>query len=276
MQRAANAVRASVATSSVPHGAPTVGLVLGSGLGAFADSLEDKIVIPYGTIDGMPVSAVAGHAGNLVQGRMGKLNVLAMQGRVHLYEGHSPEEVVFGARTMIALGAKTLIITNAAGGIREGFKVGDLMLLGDHLNLTGRSSLEGPNDETLGPRFVDMTVAYDKDLRALASSCAEELGFKLQQGTYAGLLGPTYETPAEIRMLRTIGADAVGMSTVLETIAARHMGARVLGMSCITNLAAGLGDGLLHHGEVQDVANRVRERFTGLLRAVLLKLGDAT
>lgn len=248
---------------------PRVALVLGSGLGAFADALEDRVAIPYGEIAGMPVSAVEGHAGNLVLGRIDGLPVVAMQGRVHLYEGHGAEAVVFGTRLMVRLGARTMIVTNAAGGIREGLAPGDLMGIEDHLNLTGSNCLAGENDEELGPRFVDMTEAYDRDLLDLAGESARELGFELARGVYAGLLGPTYETPAEVRMLRTLGADAVGMSTVLEVIAARHMGARVLGMSCITNVAAGLGGGLLSHDEVKETAARVRDRFVALLRSVL-------
>lgn len=252
---------------------PRVALVLGSGLGGFADELEDKVSIPYAEIKGMPRSKVAGHAGNLVVGRAEGVPVVAMQGRVHLYEGHPARDVVFGARLMLALGADTIVITNAAGGLKEGFAPGDLMVIDDHLNLTGQNCLLGPNEETMGPRFVDMTIAYDPELRAIAHETAKELGFSLQRGVYAGLLGPTYETPAEIRMLRTLGADAVGMSTVLEAIAARHMGAAVLGVSCITNLGAGLTAQLLNHEEVQEVADRVRGKFVSLLRGVLRRLG---
>lgn len=252
---------------------PTVALVLGSGLGAYADTIEDKVVIPYSEITGMPSSMVAGHAGNLVLGKAEGVNVVAMQGRVHLYEGHPVEDVVFGLRLMLHLGAQTAIITNAAGGIGAHLNVGDLMLIEDQLNLTGKSSLTGPNEADLGPRFVDMTVAFDKELREIAEEGASALGFEVKKGIYGGLLGPAYETPAEVRMLRTLGADAVGMSTVLEVIAARHMGAKVLGMSCITNKAAGLGEEeVLDHADVQDVAARVRERFVSLLGAVLRRL----
>jgi len=254
---------------------PRVALVLGSGLGAFADDLEGRVAIPYSEIDGMPASRVAGHAGNLVLGRAEGVDVVAMQGRVHLYEGHTPQDVVFGARLMVALGAETMIITNAAGGIAEGLAPGDLMGIEDHLNLTGHNCLVGANDDELGARFVDMTTAYSRDLLAVAERCADGLGFRLARGVYAGLLGPTYETPAEIRMLRTLGADAVGMSTVLEVIAARHMGARLLGMSCITNLAAGLGGETLSHEEVQETADRVRDRFRALLMAVLREVGSS-
>jgi purine-nucleoside phosphorylase len=248
---------------------PAVGLVLGSGLGAFADTLEERTVVPYARIRGMASSAVEGHAGNLVLGRAEGVPVAAMQGRVHLYEGHGPDAVVFGTRLLVHLGASAVIVTNAAGGVAPAFAPGDLMLIEDHLNLTGQSCLVGPNEDAIGPRFPDMTSAYDAELRGIAAEVATGLGFELRRGVYAGLLGPTYETPAEIRMLRTLGADAVGMSTVLEVIAARHMGARCLGISCITNLAAGLSTGPLSHDEVKETADRVRDRFTALLRGVL-------
>jgi len=254
---------------------PAVALVLGSGLGAFADELEDRVTIPYEEIDGIPVSGVAGHAGQLALGTAEGVPVVAMQGRVHLYEGHDPEAVVFGTRLMVALGAQTLIITNAAGGVDESFAPGDLMGIEDHLNLTGRNCLVGENDDSLGPRFVDMTEAYDRQLLALAVRTAESQGFALRRGVYAGLLGPTYETPAEVRMVRALGGHAVGMSTVLEVIAARHMGARVLGISCITNQAAGISGETLSHDEVKVTAERVRSRFVSLLRGVLRDLGEA-
>ncbi|MCA9602466.1 MAG: purine-nucleoside phosphorylase [Myxococcales bacterium] len=253
---------------------PKIALVLGSGLGGFADTLEESVAIPYEEIDGMPVSGVEGHAGNLVFGRVGGVPVVAMQGRVHLYEGHSADEVVFGTRLMARLGAESMVITNAAGGISPDLDVGDLMLIEDHLNLTGRNCLVGPNEKALGPRFPDMTEAYDRELRDLAIAASEQLGFALKGGVYAGLLGPTYETPAEIRMLRTLGAQAVGMSTVLEVIAARHMGMRCLGISCITNKAAGLGDEKLDHAEVQVAANQVHDRFVSLLRHVIEDFGN--
>jgi len=249
--------------------APEVALVLGSGLGAFADDLEDRVAIPYGEIGGMPVSRVSGHAGNLVLGRVADRRVAAMQGRVHLYEGHGAADVVLGVRLMLSLGAGTVVITNAAGGLGEGLEPGDLMAIEDHLNLTGTSPLLGDNDDSLGPRFPDMTRAYAPELIERAGEVAKGLGFELKRGVYAGMLGPSYETPAEIRMLRTLGADAVGMSTVLEVIAARHMGARTLGISCITNLAAGIGGEELSHAEVKETADRVRERFVSLLRGVI-------
>ena len=248
---------------------PDVALVLGSGLGGYADTLEDRVVVPYGEIRHMPVSQIVGHAGNLVFGRVGEAQVVAMQGRVHLYEGHPASDVVFGVRLMHQLGAKTLLITNAAGGCGDGMVAGDLMRITDHLNLTGRSCLEGPNEDALGVRFPDMSAAYDPGLGELADAVARDQGFELRAGVYAGLLGPSYETPAEIRMLKTMGAHAVGMSTVLEVIAARHVGMRVLGVSCITNLAAGISPHALSHDEVTETATRVRERFVGLLTGVL-------
>jgi len=246
-----------------------VALVLGSGLGAYADRLDGAHPIPYSTIPHMPTSSVSGHAGNLVVGTKKGRRVAAMQGRAHLYEGWSPHEVVFGVRLMALLGARMLIITNAAGGIAPTFSPGDLMAIADQLNLTGTSSLLGSHDERLGERFVDMTAAYDRDLIETANEAAERLGFELGQGVYAGLLGPAYETPAEVRMLRTLGADAVGMSTVLEVLAARQLGMRVLGISCISNLAAGISEGPLSHDEVKDTAARVQTRFGALLTGIL-------
>ncbi|MBN8615518.1 MAG: purine-nucleoside phosphorylase [Deltaproteobacteria bacterium] len=252
--------------------APRVALVLGSGLGDFADTLEDAVAIPFAEIPTMPVSGVQGHAGKLVFGRAEGVDCVAMQGRVHLYEGHPASDVVFGLRLMIRLGAKIVVITNAAGGANPRLDAGELMLIEDHLNLTGTSSLLGPNEDALGPRFPDMTAAYDLKLRELALGAASEAGFQLARGIYAGLLGPSYETPAEVRMVFAMGADAVGMSTVLETVAARHMGARVLGISCITNKGAGLSHGVLDHSEVTETANRVKGRFVGLLRGVLARI----
>lgn len=254
---------------------PEVALVLGSGLGAFADTLDAHQAIRYGEIPGIPASKVEGHKSNLVFGKVGETPVVAMQGRAHLYEGHHAYEIVFGVRLMAKLGAKKLLITNAAGGISTALAVGDLMLISDHLNLTGTNSLLGPNLSSLGPRFPDMTEAYDAKLRQIASERAESLGFTLKSGVYAGLLGPTYETPAEIKMLQVLGAQAVGMSTVLEVIAARHMNVRCLGISCITNLAAGLSDQMLDHSEVQEVANQVHDRFVGLLREVIPAMAAA-
>jgi purine-nucleoside phosphorylase len=246
-----------------------IAMVLGSGLGDYADTLEGGHTIPYGEIPHMPLSSVSGHAGHLVTGQKAGKRVIAMQGRTHPYEGNSPNEVAFGVRLMALLGARTLIVTNAAGGISAELEAGDLMAITDQLNLTGTNSLIGSNDERQGPRFLDMTAAFDPGLIETADGVAAELGFPLKRGVYAGLLGPSYETPAEVRMLRTLGADAVGMSTVLEVLAARHMGLRVLGISCISNLAAGISEGPLSHDEVKETAGRVQSRFESLLSGVL-------
>jgi len=251
---------------------PSIALVLGSGLGDFADTLTDIVRVPYADLPGMPRSAVPGHAGKFVFGKLGERELIAMQGRAHMYEGYTASEVVMGVRLMRQLGADTLIVTNAAGGIRAGMLPGTLMILEDHLNLTGHNCLAGPNDPALGPRFPDMTAAYDPALRELAATTAERLGIRSARGVYAGLLGPTYETPAEIRMLARLGADAVGMSTVQEVIAARHMGMRVLGISCVTNLAAGLSPHELSHSEVEATALATRADFTRLLAGVIEEL----
>lgn len=252
---------------------PKVALVLGSGLGGLAERIADPRIVSYGDVSGMPTSGVAGHAGRFVMGTLASVPVIAMQGRVHLYEGHTPDRVAFGVRVMAALGARVLIVTNAAGGIAPDLAAGSLMVIDDHLNLTGRNSLVGINNDALGPRFPDMTCAYDRDLAALCMLTGKTLGIALAHGVYAGMLGPSYETPAEVRMLRTLGADAVGMSTVLEVIAARHMGVRCLGISCITNAAAGLSDQRLTHEDVQDVANAAAERLETLVLAVVAELG---
>lgn len=249
---------------------PRIGLILGSGLGAYADTLEDAVAIDYGDIPGFPRSTIVGHAGKLVVGTRGGVTCAAMQGRVHFYEGHSAETVVFPARTLVALGADTLLITNAAGGLRH--QPGTLMVLRDHLNLFPDHPLRGLNDERIGPRFPDMSEAYDAGLRAVAHRVAARLGVELAEGVYAGQSGPAYETPAEVRMLGALGADAAGMSTVPEVIAARHMGARVLGISCITNKAAGLSDQPLSHEEVTETAARVRATFIALLDGILEEL----
>ncbi|WP_373044920.1 purine-nucleoside phosphorylase [Vulgatibacter sp.] len=248
---------------------PDVGIILGSGLGAFADSFTDATVIPYEEIPGFPTSSVPGHAGRLVIGRLGDAVVVAMQGRVHFYEGYSPAQVAFPARVLCRLGIKTLVVTNAAGGIRRDLAPGDLMRITDHINLGTMNPLHGPNDARLGPRFPDMSTAYDTTLGGLLDEVAAGLGADLRAGVYCFLSGPTYETPAEIRMLRVLGADAVGMSTVPEVIAAAHMGVPVVGISCITNFAAGIGDKPLSHEEVAQVAEQVKDRFTALLSAFL-------
>ena len=244
---------------------PKVGIILGSGLGAFADSLENKVAIAYSDIPNFPTSSVAGHAGRLVIGTLAGAPIVAMQGRVHMYEGYTPQEVAFPARVLCSLGIDSLVVTNAAGGINGSFKAGDLMLIADHVNLSGRNPLVGPNDDRLGPRFPDMSTAYDPELCEILRKTAAKLETPLQEGVYVWLSGPTYETPAEIRMLRTLGIDAVGMSTVPETIVANHMGVRVAGISCITNLTAGISKVPLSHAEVSETANRVRDRFTNLL-----------
>ncbi|HEV2222171.1 MAG TPA: purine-nucleoside phosphorylase, partial [Candidatus Acidoferrales bacterium] len=221
---------------------PKIALVLGSGLGAFADGLESATRIPYERIPHFPRSTAVGHAGRLVIGKAGNVAVAAMQGRVHFYEGYSLKDVIFPMRVFARLGVRAAVLTNAAGGINLGFKQGTLIVMRDHINLQGSNPLIGPNDERFGPRFPDMTHAYDKEYRAAALEEARRLGIEVSEGVYAALTGPSYETPAEIRYLRTIGADVVGMSTVPEVIAARHMGIRILGISCVTNMAAGILD----------------------------------
>jgi purine-nucleoside phosphorylase len=258
--------------SRIGSRAPTVGLVLGSGLGGFADRLEDAVAIPYGEIPGFPVSGVAGHAGRLVVGRAGGVTCAAMQGRVHFYEGHDLKTVTFPIRTLILLGCKRLIVTNAAGGVNTTFGPGDLVAISDHLNLFPEGPLRGENDDRLGPRFPDMTRAYSPELRVLAHRAAAELGVTLREGVYAGLPGPSYETPAEIRMLRALGADLCGMSTVPEVIVANHQGAQVLGISCVTNMAAGITGAALSHEEVTETATRVKSTFTAVLERVLAEL----
>ena len=245
--------------------APRIGLVLGSGLGRYAERLVDAVRIPYAELPHFPQATVVGHAGNLWLGRLGGVEVAVLQGRVHLYEGHGPAAVVFGVRVLAALGVTELCVTNAAGGIRAGMVPGDLMRIDDQLNLTGQNPLVGPNDDRQGPRFPDLSAAYDEGLAARLDAAAKAASIGLSRGVYAQLLGPSYETPAEIRMLRTLGADAVGMSTALEVIAARHLGLRVAGLSCITNLAAGLSGGPLAHAEVAETAGRVEQDFGRLL-----------
>jgi purine-nucleoside phosphorylase len=253
---------------------PRVGVVLGSGLGAFGDSVASNggTKIPYDAV-GLPSSAIVGHAGNLCLGRVGSVPVACMQGRVHGYEGHSPDRVVFAVRALARWGCKAFVLTNAAGGVNAALEPGDLMLIADHLNLMGWNPLGGPNDDTLGARFVDMSIAYDKGLRALAHKAANEAGVTLREGVYCALSGPSYETPAEIRMLRSFGADAVGMSTVPEVLALRHIGVRVVAISCITNKGAGLSQGLLDHKEVQEVADRTRAGFVGVLERLVSGIG---
>lgn len=252
--------------------APQVGLILGSGLGGFADGLTRATAIDYGDIPYFPISHVAGHRGRLVVGERAGARCVAMQGRVHMYEGHSAATVAFPARVLIALGAKVVIVTNAAGGVNPAWSGGTLMLIRDHIDLLRDHALRGPNDERLGPRFPDMTAAYAPEFRVLVKRAAAAAGIALEDGVYAAMPGPTYETPAEIRMLQLLGADAVGMSTVPEVCVARHMGARVIGISCITNQGAGLSGHPLSHAEVTETAARVRTTFESLLDAVLAAL----
>ena len=249
--------------------APQTAVVLGSGLGDFADSLADPIAIPYGELPHWPASAVVGHAGRLVIGDVAGKCIAALAGRVHLYEGRDVGDVVFAARVMGRLGVKHLILTNAAGGVNTSFTSGGLMVIDDHLNLQGANPLVGANDDRLGPRFPDMTEVYSKRLRRIADEAAVSVGVPVTHGVYAGLLGPSYETPAEIRYLRTIGADAVGMSTVAEAIAARHMGLEVLGISCISNMAAGILSEPLDHADVLETTRRVRGAFMSLLGGII-------
>ena len=249
-----------------------VALVLGSGLGAFADELEDARPVPYSEIPGFARPTVEGHAGRLVVGGVGGVTVAAMQGRFHFYEGYTLEEVTFPVRALGLLGVKSLVLTNAAGGLNNSYEQGSLVLISDHLNLMGTNPLLGKNDPRFGPRFPDMTEVYDREYQEAAVAEAREMGLELRRGIYAALTGPSYETPAEIRMLRLLGADAVGMSTVPEAIVARQMGLRVLGLSCITNMAAGVLDKPINHEEVIETGERVRETFAELLRRVIPRL----
>lgn len=248
---------------------PRIALVLGSGLGGFADEFDEAVAVPYEEIPGFKRSTAQGHAGRLVIGKVDEVPVLAMQGRVHYYEGYSLEEVTFPIRTFKLLGMKTVILTNAAGGINVELSQGTLMVISDHVNLMGDNPLRGPNDDRFGPRFPDMTAVYSPELQALVVEEAKAIGVEVRRGIYGALSGPSYETPAEIHLLRGLGADAVGMSTVPESIVARHMGLEVLGISCITNMAAGISDAPINHEEVMATGDRVRETFTQLLRRVV-------
>lgn len=251
---------------------PKIALVLGSGLGAFADEFSAAVKVPYRNIPHFPRSTAIGHAGKLVIGKVGETPVMGMQGRVHLYEGYSVHDVAFPIRVFARLGVQAVILTNAAGGILRELTQGRLVLIRDHINLQGANPLSGANDERFGLRFPDMTTAYDKKFRAIAAAEAAKTGTVMPEGVYAALAGPSYETPAEIRYLRAIGADLVGMSTVPEVIAARHSGMRVLGISCVTNAAAGVIDQPLVHTEVLEVAERVKGEFIALLKAVIPKI----
>ena len=265
-ERAEHATRIIRARTTVE---PRIAIVLGSGLGGFADDFEDAVGIPYEDIPGFVRSTAQGHAGRLVIGKIDGIPVLAMQGRVHYYEGYSLEEVTFPVRTFGLLGIKTLVLTNAAGGINVELTQGALMVLSDHVNLMGVNPLRGSNDERFGPRFPDMSAVYAAELQELVVDEAKAIGVEVRRGIYGALSGPSYETPAEIHLLRNLGADAVGMSTVPEAIVARHMGLEVVGISCITNMAAGISDEPINHEEVMATGNRVRETFTELLRSVI-------
>jgi purine-nucleoside phosphorylase len=251
---------------------PAIGLVLGSGLGAFADELSERKDIPYADIPGWPHSTAVGHAGKLIIGRLGALDVAVMAGRAHLYEGYSMQQVTFGVRVLHSIGARSMVFTNAAGGINLTLERGGLVLISDHINLQGANPLVGPNDESLGPRFPDMSDAYTKAYRDVAKRVATELCIPINEGVYAAMSGPSYETPAEIRYLRTIGADVVGMSTVPEVIVANHMGMKVLGISCVTNMAAGILPQKINHEEVLETGAMVRDTLVKLLKALLPRL----
>ena len=265
-ERAEHATRIIRARTTVE---PRIAIVLGSGLGGFADDFDDPVGIPYEDIPGFVRSTAQGHAGRLVIGTVDSIPVLAMQGRVHYYEGYSLEEVTFPIRTFGLLGIKTLVLTNAAGGINVALTQGALMVISDHVNLMGVNPLRGPNDERFGPRFPDMSSVYAPELQQLVVEEARAIGVEVRRGVYGALSGPSYETPSEIHLLRNLGADAVGMSTVPEAIVARHMGLEVLGISCITNMAAGISDEPINHEEVMATGDRVRETFTELLRKVI-------
>jgi purine-nucleoside phosphorylase len=248
---------------------PSIGVVLGSGLGAFADALTERVDIAYHDIPGWPGSTAIGHAGKLIIGRLGEVTVAVMAGRAHLYEGYSPAQVTYGVRVLGSLGVKSMVFTNAAGGINLALQRGGLVLISDHINLQGCNPLCGPNDDLLGPRFPDMSEAYSRDFREKAKQVAAEQCIPIGEGVYAAMLGPNYETPAEIRYLRIIGADVVGMSTVPEVIVANHMGMKVLGISCVTNMAAGILQQKINHEEVLETGAMVRDTLLRFLKALL-------
>src|SRR5947209_6516179 len=251
---------------------PRLALVLGSGLGAFADDLDERVVLPYSSIPHFPVSSAVGHAGNLVIGRIGDVAIAAMQGRVHYYEGHAMSHVTFPIRVFCRLGVKGVLLTNAAGGIGPQLKPGCFVVLSDHINLQGTNALIGTNEDRFGPRFPDMTEAYSKELRTLALTEGKRQGADIYEGVYAAVPGPSYETPAEIRFLRTIGADVVGMSTVAEVVVARHCGMKVLAISVVTNMAAGILDQPINHAEVLEIGQRIKGQFSALLRSLIPQL----
>ena len=265
-QRAADQIRSRTGTQA------SVAVVLGSGLGGFAEELSESTSVPYKEIQGFAQATVEGHAGRLVIGKAGSVAVVAMQGRFHFYEGYSLDDVTFPVRVLKLLGVQTLILTNAAGSLNTEFTPGTLMVISDHINLMGANPLIGANDERFGPRFPDLTATYDPDLQTLVIAEATAMKLDVRRGVYAALTGPSYETPAEIHMVRTLGADAVGMSTVPEAIVARHMEMRLIGISCITNLAAGVSDRPVEHDQVIATGERVRDQFTELLKRVIAKL----
>ena len=253
---------------------PKVGVVLGSGLGVFVDQIEDKTIIPYNDIPFFKKTTVEGHEGRLILGKVKGVEVAVLQGRLHAYEGLPMEEVVFPVRLLSILGISTLILTNAAGGVNLNYQPGDLVLIQDHINLMGKNPLVGPNNNQMGPRFPDMSHAYNPELNNIMRTVSKSLGYNLQEGVYAGVLGPTYETPAEIRMIRILGADMVGMSTIPETIAANHLGLKVCGISCITNMGAGIIKQTLKHEDIKEVAMKVMDHFTALLNNSIEKFGQ--
>ena len=260
---------------------PRIGVVLGSGLGAVASAVEPAVTVPYSEIPHFPQSTVEGHSGQLIVGTIGKVPLVVMQGRVHSYEGYTPQQVTFPMRVLGLLGVRAIVLTNAAGGIKDGYSVGQLVALGDHINQMGWNPLTGPNEERFavrkgaGLRFFDMTEAYSIRLRVLAKEAAAEEGFELEEGVYLATPGPSFETPAEIRAFRTLGATLVGMSTVPETIVARHMGIEVLGISCVTNLAAGLGASQLSHEEVSETGKKVEKRLAAMIARLVPRIAEA-
>jgi purine-nucleoside phosphorylase len=269
-----NASQAAEFVRSQISVAPRIGVVLGSGLGSFAATVANAVAIPYPSIPHFAASTVEGHSGRLVVGRVAGVPVSVLEGRVHGYEGYSPLQVTFAVRVLGSLGVKAIVFTNAAGGVRLDLKQGQLVLISDHINLTGLNPLSGPNDSRFGPRFFDMSEAYSKRFRQMAKLAAEEQGFDLAEGIYLCVSGPSFETPAEIRAFRTLGADLVGMSTVHEVIAARHMGIQVLGISCVTNMAAGILDQPLSHQEVLETGTRVQAQLTRLLTGLLPRIDE--
>ncbi|MBH48552.1 MAG: purine-nucleoside phosphorylase [Halobacteriovorax sp.] len=253
---------------------PQVGVILGSGLGAFVDQIQDKVTLAYDDIPHFKQTTVEGHEGRLILGKIGNVEVAVMQGRYHAYEGHHTDQVVFPVRLLARLGIDSIILTNASGGVNESYKAGDLVMITDHINLSGQNPLVGPNIAELGPRFPDMTKAYDPKLQEILMSQAKTQGVDLKKGVYAGVLGPTYETPAEVRMIRILGGDLVGMSTVPESIAANHLGLSVAGVSCVTNMAAGIENVKLQHSDIKEQALKVMQKFSSLLVESIKIIGN--